>query len=809
MPAIDPVFYRLKLQTAKRLELYRNHIGQNLHAEDLQRLISAHILVTLRSRGQAGGTETLHGAAEKELRDRIAAEPAIGIELVREDLLPASGLVRTVQRDMEESARALAADFSTAYSRIAHPVVGKLAVQWLQGNQLAPGEMRDLGVSLNGIERPEQAWLALGFLLEAYRRAELPFLLCIDEHERMTFRGQDVDQKASWGLLKDLAEAFVGSGHVLIVSGVSEAWDSLPEDVYARIRREDITEIALERQEAPKLLRAYAPDLEKVFSPKALDRLYDVSQNNARRLLDLAHQAYKVRADGSGPLGPEAIRDITRSALGDRNRKASLADAMEESAGALGVSVERDVDFRGVRFDFVLSGTERRRILVQVSESAFLLDEIDHGREIVDAQMRLAEERARIRTCAIMIGYSSFEVRDALERVVDRVLLFDEAKFRNEFQEWASGALKEMADERPPVPVPEIASATRLLNSSEAARAGKLARVQTALAEASAPQQQRQDELLARQADEQMASAIERIRSLLATENEHLVRLDADNVREAYAEATLRSIELLNAQQDELRRARTVAERDGAGSGLAPLLERYRSWVVEADAVWQTLVRVGGSTKFSDAILRTIASRRAVLHEIEERWLTRGRPRWSGLVQPLVALPLALALLIFGWLGVDYWQERKVQQDAVTELQKSLTGLIEFAVGYAGDPLDAAKQFSAKVGPFERALLNPRAPAIGERPTSDLREEIGSVNTLLNIIRAGGKLDPDEKSTLYRRVTGLQSRATEALRGTYSVREVSIFSYLQIHVAPLYAALSLIGLALLRLKWRSGRRWWA
>ena len=708
-----------KVQNANRLDLYRNFIGQNLKAEDFKRLISAHILVELQKRSRSGSDQTMPGLAAKELRGRIAAEPEIGIDFVTEDLLPASDLLRSVQFDMEGPARELAGDFSTAYGRIAHPLLSKLAIQWLQGNRLTPGEMRDLGVALPGIEKPEQAWLALRFLLEAFRRAEVPALFCIDEHERVTFRGLEVEKTASWGLLKDLAEAFTGSGHTLIVAGVSDAWDSLPEDVFARIKREDIVEIALDRSEAPKLLRAYERDLGSIFTPAALERLYDVSQYNARQLIDLAHQAWKVWAVERGrPLGPEAIRDVTRSALGDRKRKTSLSEAIEKCAASLTLSLERDASIEDARFDFVLSGPERRRIVVQISESAFLLDEIDHGREIIEAQKRLARERDRIRTCAIMIGYSSFEVRDALEKVVDRVLLYDEAKFPKEFQDFVSRSLEAMSAERPPVPIPQIAAATRVLDASEAARSFHVERVRTELDELGAPQQQRQKEALAKQADEQMASVLGGIENGLRLESEYLIRVTTDGTVNDRGEATLKGIRFVNTQLDGLRRARNLCEMNGAGSEMASLLERYRTEGADAERLWQSLLGpIGMDATSQSSLQRSAARRRELLPQIERRWLNRRRSTMLGVLQPLVFGPLLAALLFTVLLSVEFFQERGARLQAMDSFKTALNGLVDFASNYqlgAGAPVP--KEFMANASSYEKAVLN---PAIRDLVTAD------------------------------------------------------------------------------------------
>jgi hypothetical protein len=818
-----------KVQTANKLDLYRNYIGQNLRDEDFQRLISAHILAVLRAQRGSGGESTMPAIAEKELRERIEKEPSIGIEFVREDLLPAAGLLQSLQREAEESARTLAVDFSTAYSRIANPLTGKLAIQWLRGNALTLGEMRDLGVTLPRIEKPEQAWLALRFLLEAFRRAELLLLLCMDEHERVTIRSSDEDKKASWGLLKDLAEAFVATGHLLIVAGVSEAWNSLPEDVFARIRRQDIVEITLDRSEGPKLLRAWAPETDKIFSPGTLERLCDVSQNNARTLLDLAHEAYKVW-DHRRPLAPESILDATRSALGDHNRKASLGDSIEDCALGLRLTVERDANFRGAFFDYVLSTSdsatssgERRCILVQVSESAFLLDEIDHGRQILEAQKQLAEEHDRIRTCAVMIGYSSLEVRDALERVVDRVLVYDEAKFRQEFQEFASTALADMSSENPPVPVPQFTDATRILYSKEAARSMKIEQVEGALSKASAPQQRRQEEFLARQADEQMAARMEEVQSNLLQESKHLIRLSNGHSYDR-SEALLQGVSYVNAQFESLRRIRNLCERENAGIVLVRKIEEYRSALTTAESLWQQLLQQDGATysEFAARIRESVTRRRNLLHELEDRWLVRRKPSlfWVPLLP--IAIALALGVLILGWLGLDYRREASDRQQAMAALRKSLTSLVEFSVafqntGYNPKTAESLKQtFGNSVGQFETAMLNPAIPpSIRNDSAVRLRDTIGRVRLAMaaedqHILELESPKSADllYYSSLPSKISELQSGASAVLEVTYA-RQPYLREYIIEQRVPILFALALVLWAItwpyLRRRWLSMR----
>jgi hypothetical protein len=797
-----------KIMTANRLDLYRNYIGQNLRPEDFQRLISAHILVVLQ-RQAAAGNDTLSGIAEKELRARIEADPNVGIEFVREDLLPVAGLLQSMQRQAEESARSLAADFSTAYLRIADPLVGNLAIHWLQGNLLTLGEMRDLGVTQPGIEKPEQAWLALQFLLIAFSRAEFPLLLCMDEHERVTIRAADEEKKSSWGLLKDLAELFVSTGHVLLVSGVSDAWDSLPDDVFARIRRQDVTEVSLDRSEVPKLLRAYAPQLDKIFSTQALERLYEVGQNNARRVLGLAHEAYEIKGTERRPLGPEAIRDATRSALGDRNRKSGLMATVDECAHLLALTVEKEVRFRGVVFDYVLSSSESRRILVQISESAFLLDEIDHGREIIEAQKRLAEEHDRIRTCTIMIGYSSLEVRDALEKVVDRVLVYEETKFRDDFSDFVSRALVDMTSANPPVPVPQVSDATRILNSVEAERSVRVEKTKAALEEAGAPQQRRQEELLAQQADEQMSACLATVEKSMAQENEVLIRLTSQPVDKIgdRSEIIVRGLGFVSLQYGGLKRARTIAERENAGTSVLGALEAYRRGLGEAEPLWPKLFRnpEGTIDDFNaNQIISSLTRRRGLLHDIEGRWLRRRRKFTIVFSDPIVTIPLVLAALVLGWLAVDYWQISHARQQAIAAFEDSLKALIAVSLDFENTGTPKPDSFSKAVTQFENALLNPALEYYEVSGDRSRNPNIANLRRTIYDYRQIFLQDVNSKSASASPssllpsfvVSALRSDATQVLQDTYHMPAITLWSYFWLHRALATTAVLLVCWAL-------------
>jgi hypothetical protein len=503
--------------------------------------------------------------------------------------------------------------------------------------------------------------------------------------------------------------------------------------------------------------------------------------------------------------------------LGDRNRKTGLKDAIEQSAPALDLVIEKDASFRGVIFDYVLTSSERRRILVQISESGFLLDEIDHGREIVEAQKRLAEEHHRTRTCVVMIGYSSLEVRDALERVVDRVLVYDEAKFGDEFRNFASQALLEMTSSDPPVPVPQIGDATRILNSAEVVRTARIGKTKAALDEAGAPQQRRQEELLAQQADEQMWMCIAELENSLGAESDLLIRLNhqqlttqqtADRLDDL-PKAIIGGLSLITVQYAGLKRARTIAERENAASSVAGGVGVYQQELGKAETFWHKLFRSPANqdlissidSYYAGELENSLATRRKMLLSIDERWLKRRRKAIFDFSDVAVTVPLLIAALILGWLGVGYWQISRAQQQAIEAFRDSLKGVIAFALDYENTGTFKQENFSTAVTHFETSLLNPALPGdlsantqVKDYGPGEAPPTVGGLRELISDCReycetdviSQSKSDHPLTSNLDNNpvriiVPNLRSSATRVLQNTYRLEGITFWTYSKVH----------------------------
>jgi hypothetical protein len=289
----------------------------------------------------------------------------------------------------------------------------------------------------------------------------------------------------------------------------------------------------------------------------------------------------------------------------------------------------------------------------------------------------------------------------------------------------------------------------------------------------------------------------------------------------------IRGLGFITAQYAGLKRARVIAERENAGSSVAGAMGAYRQQLGEAEKLWPKLFRSSDSVTSSpissiddynaEQIRNSLATRRRMLRSIDEGWFRRQKKVPFAFSDLTVTVPLLLAALILGWLGVGYWQISHAQQQAIEAFRDSLKGIITFALSYENTGIFGQDTFSKAVTQFETALLNPALP---EADVSSERLSLGgghnSVASLRQLIsdcrercvgeaRARSSSDypspsdyPSLSSARYI-IPSLRSEATQVLQSTYKDAGTTLWSYSRAHSAVLGAAALLI---LCAFRWR-------
>lgn len=691
------------------LDLYVNYFARKFEADDLKKVVSLHLAKLLRLKSKswteqvstepemvvAGNFEppqiedrrTLAQIAQDEVDQLILRDPQAVLSLVENDLLPVSGLNRDFDREIETTERKQAVDpdggkspaltdgpsnvsldFFRAYSKLTDPNLGPLAVRWIQGSQLSNSERVDLGLESAGITQPGVAKEAMRFLLAAFKKADFAVVLCLDEFERFSSRGTPADINACAALLKDLAEIFQKTGHLLSVAGVNDAWNAMPPDVFARIQPSYIVEMNLTESEAKGLVDVYCQasgsSFELLFDENAFHLLCEASNYNIRRILDLSYKAYELAIEAN-PTSPRINQDqIERAAnyvLSNAKRRDAVGEAVQKVAADERLPVHPEFSLDGFRYDYVLGNQQNPKIIIEVTQSIFKLGELSAAREIANLSQLIRQRYPRTAFCVVIVGYSTKEVRDELAGVVDRVFSFDEDKFLTEFREFSKTASLRSSevDDRLKNQEASYQDLLRKFDELEAGRRLELEQLKDALANLQADSLRTRESTREKRVTDKMEETLEELDELLDKEEALAFPSRFGRRQEQFSAGDKLDhvMRLIEEQGDHIQRAKVLNERSPRGEKeFLEELKELEFFTKRAAEFWFSgRDELSSSGEARDLFRR----RRRVLNQLQGIHFSRQPAKgFAGILQELRQNKVIVAfslLAVIGVIALLYW----------------------------------------------------------------------------------------------------------------------------------------------------------
>lgn len=668
-------------------DFYVKQFVRKIEFTDLADVVSLHLAKLLRMKGsgdRSSKERTLTQIATDEVATLVASNPQGILDLLKQDLLPVGDLPRELSTEIKEGSKGVATDFFRAYSKLTDHALSPIALRWIQGEQLSIGEKKDLGLESSGINSSNDAREALRFLLGAFKRADYGVMFCLEEFERFVLRGTSLDQQSSYGLLKDLAEVFKATGHVLIVSGVSEAWDNLPSDVVDRIKRIDTIQVSFTEDEARGVLNAYAmtiqQSVDEMFEPNALELLFDVSKLNARRLLSLSHYSFAVAGgtQGGEKITNAHVKEATNRVLSDPTRLDNLDKAVQAVAGAMSLTWRKAGQLDGYSYDFLLGDPENPSVIIEIKKSIFKLGEIQAARTIAASSKVLRLDHPQTRLCVVVVGYSTIEVREQLAKVVDRVFYYDEEKFQSEFQEFLKSAVDSTAAaEERGIQEKDYRNLDKRLDELQQARQSELEQIKAALELLQNQTVRKHEETSEKRRTDKLVEALREFAALLEREEELGISSSASHV--SFPDSRTKfdlALKLLDEQRAVIQTITILNENLPNTTKFSRKLEQVLQLTSTAETVWtrayemenvwrERTPSVPGATFFLDehfelsGIRRLFGQRKEILAVLEAMHASRmnAEPRalLSSVFQEIRKLTLPiLALWTLTIVGVIF-----------------------------------------------------------------------------------------------------------------------------------------------------------
>lgn len=212
-------------------------------------------------------------------------------------------------------------DFVRAISYLTNSTLEDEAYNWLLGKNLSSNTLRKLGLTGN-IDNPELAKIALRFLATFFAQAHQPLFLYIDQIEYLLLNTSTEEKSINIGTLQSLVEIFAKKNCFLCLSGLTEAWNILPENFFSRILSIEIPKLLID--ESFNLMKTYLSSSDEVSSYKSEEDIYPytkasvseilrLSDGNIRRFLHLAHETFEQAAPNQNKIEVEQVKEAAKT----------------------------------------------------------------------------------------------------------------------------------------------------------------------------------------------------------------------------------------------------------------------------------------------------------------------------------------------------------------------------------------------------------------------------------------------------------------------------------------------------------------
>jgi Cdc6-like AAA superfamily ATPase len=371
-----------------------------------------------------------------DVADQLRGDPALMRRALETKSLSWTAVVAQQERDMERIQGRLGG-FDRAVRGLLETKLEDLAHRWFVGGTLDARELAALGVSAN-IERPDETRLGIHVLAALARAARRPLVLALDQAEALIGTPGGALDRHSVGWLRALVEAFAEERGFLAVAMSERAWSELPEDLQSRFEPSVIVVRGLELEESKAMLGAYlepfAPDPPIYpFQQDAVRRLLTVSGGNARRFLQTAREAFTLAKPDRAWIDAALVE---RAVAENPERLPSEDDVrgtIERVLARKGLPFEAEhLMEKGQRVDYAVLRGQRPVLYIELSGAVFAQDEARVA--IVNLEKIRAARQRNVPILLIVVGYSSPEVTELLERAATTLVVADDPAFEPQIE---------------------------------------------------------------------------------------------------------------------------------------------------------------------------------------------------------------------------------------------------------------------------------------------------------------------------------------------------------------------------------------
>ncbi|WP_327345017.1 hypothetical protein [Streptomyces europaeiscabiei] len=418
------------------LALYRERFFAQLDRKDVRKRIAEYYAdIVAEELGDSPLTEELaRQLSERQVRAHdIVAEFGLSQSAFQQQLQ-----VRLGQITEHE-------DFGTALGLFMRPEFEAAVWEWLAGHP-ADAVLRERGV-LRNIDNDIAALEAIGVFAFLYGRQDHRFVLIIDEFEKVLSRdSRSVRSQASVLAFKKLLEVFAQARSLLVLSGLPDFIEVLPEDARQRISCQ-VRPTALSFTDAKQYIRQSLGrengDLAP-FNDDSIAYLVELAGGNARKVIRLCYHSYAASALAGADLTRAMVREVAREQFeisSPDDIRAEVTRLLDNNGWAFDSAKQLSAD---VIVDYWLPvGKTGNGCAIIITQSVLH----EHEAEVLKSSaLAISSSSSEVAAFLIVNGYLAEPLTGVVSSAFARVMTYAPTRFSDDFPAAVNAFIKRLEE---------------------------------------------------------------------------------------------------------------------------------------------------------------------------------------------------------------------------------------------------------------------------------------------------------------------------------------------------------------------------
>jgi Cdc6-like AAA superfamily ATPase len=334
-------------------------------------------------------------------------------------------------------------NYLRAFSYLRHDALSEQAFDWFCGKTLPLETMQSIGVRRNIVDAPA-AITGFQFLIAVFSTMKRPFLIFIDQIERLVLDAEPALCAVNKGYLHSLMELVYDANGFLCLAGMIKAWEALPNDFLQRLSTPPFKMPSLSVELTLRLVNIYLRPREVTpeygsetdiypFTELAIYEVTKLGRGNIRAILSLCNRSFENAEPNHETVTPQIVRKAAEQLKRVFDRANVLIQA-KLILKQLNFDCAQAVTVDGtIRIDIAVPDMTAPRLLIDVSEPNFSDDEARAAIQYVTMANVIRAKWPDAKIMVIEAGYVSAEVQETLRPFLDAHILYNPDEFEAEF----------------------------------------------------------------------------------------------------------------------------------------------------------------------------------------------------------------------------------------------------------------------------------------------------------------------------------------------------------------------------------------